>query len=335
MRTRRSDPSKPGYGRIRAGSGFRFLDVDGAPLADPAEIERCRSLVIPPAWRDVWICPDPAGHLQATGFDAAGRRQYLYHPMWRASRDREKFDHVQLMAKRLPWLRRRISADLDTDGLNRARVLALAARLLDRGLFRVGSDQYALGDEPTFGVSTLEAVHVECDGSTMHFHYDAKDRKDRNIVIRDGAAAKAIEELKRERHDDERLLGYRGHDGSWHAVHSGEVNDYLRESAGVGMSAKDMRTWHATVLASVGLARAEPPASRTATLRTIAHVIKDVSIELGNTPTVARASYVDPRVIDRFEHGHTVDLPPTSPPAGRTAERAVREFLADSQEPIT
>ena len=155
MRLRRVDVNKPGYGRRRRGRGVSFLDTDGRPLRDPDELARCRDLVIPPAWRQVWICPHPAGHIQATGVDAAGRKQYLYHPQWRARRDAAKFDHLLEVAHRLPELRERTGADLRRRGLDRERVLATVACLLDLGMFRVGSDQYATGDDPTFGVATL------------------------------------------------------------------------------------------------------------------------------------------------------------------------------------
>src|SRR5690606_34405756 len=182
VRLRRGDPGQPGYGRRRRGRGFSFVDERGAVLVDPDQVRRCRELAIPPAWRDVWICPDPAGHLQATGTDAAGRRQYLYHPQWRASRERRKFAHVLLVAPSLPRLRRRVATDLRGAALSRQRVLALAVRLIDLGLFRVGSDQYAADDDPTFGVATLQADHVTAAArGALRFRYRAKGGVEREL----------------------------------------------------------------------------------------------------------------------------------------------------------
>ncbi len=282
--------------------------------------------MIPPAWRDVWICPDPAGHLQATGIDAAGRRQYLYHPQWRARRDRRKFAHVLEIAGHLPRLRRRIAADLSAALLSRERVLALAARLVDRGLFRVGGDEYANGDDPTYGVATLEADHVSV-GSAVTFCYPAKGGIERELTINDATVVAAVRALKRRRRGSDRLLAYRDGTGGWRDVRAPDINDYLRAASGVDMTAKDLRTWHATVSAAVALARSDPATSATRARRTVAQVMRQVAEDLGNTPTIARTSYVDPQVIDLYLRGETARLSGRRPTTGPSAEKAVRDLL--------
>jgi Topoisomerase IB len=306
-----------------------FVDERGVALADPDEVRRCQELAIPPAWRDVWICPDPAGHLQATGIDAAGRRQYLYHAQWRARRDRHKFAHVLQIAPHLARLRRRVATDLRGEELSRERVLALAVRLIDLGLFRVGNDQYANDDDPTFGVATLQSGHVRSTGhQTVRFCYRAKGGIERELSIRDAAVASVVRRLKRFRRGSTRLLAYRHADRGWREIHSSDINAYLRRAAGADLTAKDLRTWHATVAAAVALARAEPPGSPTAARRCVARVMRLVAEDLGNTPAVARASYVDPRVVELFLRGRTIDLPRRCRPDGPRAERAVLELLA-------
>jgi DNA topoisomerase I len=319
MRVRRVDPSSPGFRRHRRGGGFSYLGIDGDALDDD-DVRRCRSLVIPPAWSDVWICADPAGHIQATGLDAAGRKQYLYHPDWRARRDRRKFTHVVEVAKRLPRLRRRVRVDLAREGLARTTVLALAVRLLDLGLFRVGNDEYANGDDPTFGLSTLRANHVRV-GDGVTFCYDAKGGIERTLTVRDRTVERVVGDLKRFRRGKARLLAHRGDDGAWREIHASDINDYLRDASGLDMTAKDLRTWHGTVRAAIRLAREPAPASKTAARRTLAAVMRAVADDLGNTPAVARSSYVDPRVLDAYLDGE-LDLPP-----GRTGGPALDSAL--------
>ena len=201
VRLRRVDVNKPGYGRRRRGRGVSFFDTDGRPLRDPAEVARCRELVIPPAWQQVWICPHPAGHVQATGIDAAGRKQYLYHPQWRERRDAAKFDHMLEVADRLPTLRDRTGADLAGRGLTRERVLATVARLLDLGMFRVGSDQYATGDDPTFGVATLRPDHVRTGRGCVVFAFPAKGGIEQVRRITDPQLCGVLRTLRRRRDD--------------------------------------------------------------------------------------------------------------------------------------
>src|SRR3954453_2652150 len=336
MRLRRADTSKPGYTRRRHGRGFSYRDTGGAPLTDPAELDRVKALVIPPAWRDVWINPDPKGHIQAIGTDAAGRRQYRYHDQWRGKRGAAKFDHVLEVARHLPELREQVATDLSRRGYGRERVLAAAARLLDIGVFRIGGEAYATEDDPsgeaTYGLATLRREHVKVRGATMDFHYLAKGAIDRTQRIIDEDTAKLVKALLKQETGTPELLAYRT-GGGWHDVRSDDINGYLKEhSSGCEISAKDFRTWHATVLAATVLA-GTPAKSVTGRRKAVVAAMKVVSSFLGNTPTVAKASYVDPRVVDLYHHGTVVDLPPgdgdplTAHGARSQAEKALLELL--------
>ncbi|MET8912515.1 DNA topoisomerase IB [Micromonospora sp. NPDC004551] len=326
MRLRRSDPGRPGYGRRRRGKGWLFVDAKGEPVREPDELARLRELVIPPAWQDVWISPYPNGHIQATGIDAAGRKQYLYHPKWREKRDEAKFDHVLEVAHRLPVLRDRVEHDLGLRGLRRERILATVARLLDMGTFRVGSDQYATGEDATFGVSTLRPEHARSRGGCVVFEFPAKGGIEQVRRIEDPELCRVLTNLRRRRRAEERLFGY--WDGrSWRDVRSDEVNDYLRDASGGEMTAKDFRTWHATVLAATELATVGPQRSMTARRRAVAAVMRSVAELLGNTPTVARTSYVDPRVVDLYHDGVLVPVEPDMP--REAAEKAVLTLLEE------
>ncbi|WP_328425873.1 DNA topoisomerase IB [Micromonospora sp. NBC_00389] len=324
MRLRRSDPGRPGYGRRRRGKGWLFVDPAGAPVKDPDVLARLRELVIPPAWQGVWISPYPNGHIQATGVDAAGRKQYVYHPLWREKQDEAKFDHMLEVARRLPVLRERVGRDLDGRGLGRDRVLATVARLLDMGMFRVGSDQYAAGDEPTFGVSTLRPEHARTRGGCVVFEFPAKGGIEQVRRIEDPELCQVLTNLRRRRREADRLFGY--WDGrEWRDVRSDEVNGYLRDASGGEMTAKDFRTWHATVLAATELATVGPARSMTARRKAVVAVMRAVAELLGNTPTVARASYVDPRVVDLYHDGMVAPVDPRAP--REEAERVVLELL--------
>ncbi|MET8309996.1 DNA topoisomerase IB [Micromonospora sp. NPDC005173] len=324
MRLRRSDPGRPGYGRRRRGKGWLFVDPAGAPVKDPDVLARLRELVIPPAWQGVWISPYPNGHIQATGVDAAGRKQYVYHPLWREKQDEAKFDHMLEVARRLPVLRERVGRDLDGRGLGRDRVLATVARLLDMGMFRVGSDQYAAGDEPTFGVSTLRPEHARTRGGCVVFEFPAKGGIEQVRRIEDPELCQVLTNLRRRRREADRLFGY--WDGrEWRDVRSDEVNGYLRDASGGEMTAKDFRTWHATVLAATELATVGPARSMTARRKAVVAVMRAVADLLGNTPTVARASYVDPRVVDLYHDGMVVPVDPRAP--REEVERVVLELL--------
>ena len=295
----------PGYRRRRAGRGFAYFDVDGTLIKDD-RLDRLRGLAIPPAWRDVWICPWPNGHIQATGVDAAGRRQYRYHDAWRARRDAEKHERVLTIARQLPDVRDAVNAAIRTRGLNRERVLATAIRLLDLGAFRVGSEQYA-EENGTFGLATLRREHVHVRGERTFFSYTAKGSIEREVEITDRPTGTVVRQLlERPADAGEDLLAYQIEDGSWRDVTSAEINAYLKEISEAEITAKDFRTWTATVLMAAALAEAPPPGSKTARKKVVSAAYKQVSEQLGNTPAVCKASYVDPRVVDRFEHGETV-----------------------------
>jgi DNA topoisomerase IB len=296
----------PGYRRRRAGKGFAYYDLDGTLIRDGDELDRIRALAIPPAWQDVWICPWPHGHIQATGLDVAGRRQYRYHDAWRTRRDAEKHQRVLEIAHQLPDVRDAVKAGLRTRGLNRDRVLATAIRLLDLGAFRIGSEQYE-EENGTFGLATLKRDHVSVRGERTFYSYTAKGGVEREVEITDRPTATVVRQLL-ERPDDagEDLLAYQAEDGEWRNVTSTEINSYLKEISGAEITAKDFRTWTATVLMAAALAEAPPPASKTARKRAITAAYKQVAEQLGNTPAVCKASYVDPRVVDRFENGETI-----------------------------
>jgi DNA topoisomerase-1 len=274
-------------------------------VSDPETLERARDLAIPPAWREVWICLDPLGHLQATGIDAAGRKQYLYHPRWREHRDRLKFQRMVELGGVLPKARRRIRRDLESEGLTPRRVLAGAARLLDVGMFRIGSEEYA-DEDGGIGLATLQKENVSIQGDQALFDFLAKSGVRRVQVIEDPLAVGLVSELRRRRSGGSQLLAYR-EGRRWHPVRSEEINEYLKEQLGEEFSAKDFRTWNATVIAAVGLAAEHPtPASQAARRRTINRAVKAVAELLGNTPAVARRAYIDPRIFDRYESGWTI-----------------------------
>jgi DNA topoisomerase IB len=307
MRLRRADPSAPGITRRRAGKGFTYVAPDGRRIADASTRARIEALVIPPAWQDVWISPWENGHLQATGLDAAGRRQYLYHPEWRIRQDRQKFAEMGRFGRTLPHLRERVRLDLEGGGaLTRERVLACAVRLLDTGFFRVGSEDYAVRNE-TYGLATMRKEHVTVrrDG-TMVFKYAAKHGKRQVHGIVDRATLDVVGRLKRRRGGNPELLAYK--EGRvWRDVKSADINAYLRDATGEEFSAKDFRTWNATVLAAIAVAVAlEVADSRARRKRAIARAVNEVAQYLGNTPTVARASYIDPRVFDAYNVGRTI-----------------------------
>ncbi len=300
------DCNGPGLRRRRAGKGFTYLDERGERIDDGEVIERIRSLAVPPAWDDVWICSDPEGHIQATGVDAKGRRQYRYHDEWRAERDREKHDRVLRFARRLPGLRQRIAADLAREGMPEERVLAAAVRLLELGFFRIGGEAYA-EENDTYGLATLHKGHVRVRGGTLLFDYDAKGGQRRVCEVGDRDVVEVITALRRRRSAaDEELLAYRDEGGGWVDVKSSDINDYVQDAIGDEFTAKDFRTWVGTVLAAAGLAAQDPDDSDAARRRAVAGVVRDVAEHLGNTPAVARSAYIDPRVVARFERDDTV-----------------------------
>jgi DNA topoisomerase-1 len=325
MRLRHVSVDSPGYARRRKGDEWVFLDVRGAPLTDADEVARCTRLAVPPAWTDVWICRFPNGHLQAFGRDDAERGQYVYHEQWLRRRARAKHDHVLDVGRRLPVARRAVTRDLGRPGLPRDKALALAFRLLDEAYFRAGGEVYT-AQHASFGLATIRKEHatVHRDGS-VHFRYPAKSGQVRDVVVEDPVVADLVTTLKRRRGGVE-LLAWRDDDAArWRDVTSADVQQDVRARLGEDATPKDFRTWHATVLAARALADAgAPPSSQRARRRVVAQVVRDVAEELGNTPAVTRSSYVDPRVIDLWEHGRTIGPTRTR----SAAESAVLELLS-------
>jgi DNA topoisomerase-1 len=303
-RLRRSRCSEPGIERRRRGRGFSYRWASGEPV-DPVTVDRIRELAIPPAWTEVWICPWPNGHIQATGVDVAGRRQYRYHDEWHRHRGQEKFRRILGFAQALPSLRHQVAADLKGDAVTKERVMAATVRLLDIGCFRIGSEVYAEENE-TFGVATLRTDHVRVKNDQLVFDYLAKGSVRRVVAVRDAEIQELISRLKRRRSADHHLFAFK--DGPrWTNISSDDVNAYIKSLAGEEYSAKDFRTWSATVLAAATLAEVgEVPATKTARRRVEAQAVAVVAEQLGNTPAVCRSSYIHPLVIDRFESGETI-----------------------------
>jgi DNA topoisomerase-1 len=305
-RLRRVDCSAPGICRRRRGRGFSYVDEAGDRIDDPEVLRRIAELAIPPAWRDVWICPYPNGHLQATGTDAAGRKQYRYHDAWRTRRDGEKFDDMVRFAEALPALRRRVERDLrECTTLDRRCVLAAAVRLLEIGFFRIGSEEYA-ADNDSYGLATLRREHVQIEDGVMVFDYPSKSGQRRRQGIYDKQLRPIVAGLKRRRGGGSELLAYKER-GRWHDLRAEDINAYLKDATGGDFSAKDFRTWNATALAAVALAVSGTSAgTRTARRRAVNRAIEEVAGYLGNTPAVCRASYIDPRVLDAYDAGLTI-----------------------------
>ena len=305
-RLRRVDCSVPGLRRRRAGRGFVYLDAAGARVDDPETLARIRALAVPPAWTDVWICPQANGHIQAVGTDAKGRRQYRYHDAWRLRRDQEKFDHMIDFGWALPRLRKTTCLHLDADPLTRQQVLACATRLLDLGFFRIGTEDYA-EENQSYGLATMRKEHVAVGpGDLVTFDYPAKSGRQRLQSIVDPDVALVVRALKRRRAGGPELLAYRDGDGRWCDIRSPDINAYVKEVTGGEFTAKDFRTWNATVLAAVALAVSAGITSATGRKRAVTRAVAEVAHYLGNTPAVCRSSYIDPRVVDRYREGVTI-----------------------------
>jgi DNA topoisomerase I len=335
-RLRRVDCANPAISRRRRGRGFEYLDEGGERIEDPDVLERIRALAIPPAWDDVWICADSLGHIQATGVDARGRKQYRYHDLWRERRDRQKFDAMVDFARSLPQLREQVERDLRKRRISRERVLACAVRLLDRGFFRIGSEDYAEENE-TYGLATMRKRHVTVNGNTLVFDYEAKGGKRRVQTLADRKVSRLVKALRERRGGGHELLAYRN-GVEWRDIRSTEINDYIKDTIGEDHSAKDFRTWNATVLAAVVLAasaRERDMSTKGGRNRAKRDAVNQVSHYLGNTPAVCRASYIDPRVFDRFDGGLTVggvferlpDDPADWPEIQRPIEEAVLDLI--------
>jgi DNA topoisomerase-1 len=306
-RLRRADCSGPGIRRRRRGKGFEYIDEEGRRVGEPSVVERIRELAIPPAWEEVWICPYPTGHIQATGTDAAGRKQYRYHDRWRERRDQEKFESMVRFATALPDLRERVAEDLALEGMPKDKAVACAMRLMDRGFFRIGSEDYA-EENDTYGIATMGKRHVTVSGDEISFDYEAKGSQRREQAVADPVVADVVRALKKRRGGGEELLAYKA-DGRWRDLKSADINEYVKEAADSEFSAKDFRTWSGTVLAAQALAASAMIAAegtKTARKQAKARAIKEVAHYLANTPAVARSSYIDPRIFDRFDGGLTI-----------------------------
>jgi DNA topoisomerase-1 len=328
-RLRRTSPDQPGWSRRRAGKGFTYLDEHGDRL-DPDQVQRCKDLVIPPAWEDVWITPYPNGHLQAVGTDDAGRRQYLYHPQWRTSRDAAKFERILVFGKALSKARERVLSDIGAEGMSLERACAAAVRLLDLGYFRIGNDVYT-DTHGSFGLTTLRKDHVSRHANGLRFRFVGKSGIEHCIDIDDRAAIEALDVMRRRRGGGEKLLAWK--DGRrWRDLGADDVNDYIRTCTGIEATAKDFRTWHATVIAAAALAESEEPGETKASRkRAVSSAMKEVAEFLGNTPTLARTAYVDPRVVEAYERGRTIRVRArydTADARQAALERAVLKLLA-------
>ena len=316
------------------------MDERGRRVADDGTLERIRALAIPPAWEDVWICPLENGHIQAVGTDARGRKQYRYHDDWRRRRDREKFDQSLDFGRALPRLRRRVAGQVSSRGATRERVLAGAVRLLDRGFFRIGGETYA-EENNSYGLATLLKRHARLEPpDVVVFDYPAKSGKRRLQSVVDRNVYRLVAELKGRRGGSEELLAYKN-GRRWHDLRSADINEYVKEMTGGDFTAKDFRTWNATVLAAVEVARLSADAhSRTARKRATTQAVEAVASYLGNTPAVCRASYIDPRVFDCFDAGVTIAdaLPASGEPdlddaaVQARVERAVLDLLSDEDD---
>jgi DNA topoisomerase I len=325
----RSDPSGPGITRERSGDGFRYRDPSGAEVTQREAVRRIGALAIPPAWTNVWISPDPLGHIQATGVDSRGRTQYRYHQQWREQRDAQKFVHMLRFASVLPALRAATVMDLARGDLDRDRVAASAVRLIDLGLFRLGGERYAELDHH-YGATTLEKRHVTVTRDGMMFDYIAKAGKHRAITVTDEAVLPTVRALARSDNGLGALFSYQ-HGGSWRVLHSHDVTNYIAARAGGHFTAKEFRTWNATVLMALALANAAPARAARARDGVIVASVREVADWLGDTPAVARKSYIDPQLITRYESVGELPTIPAAPvalPAPAEAEIAVAVLLA-------
>jgi DNA topoisomerase I len=325
----RSDPRGPGITRLRGPGGFGYRGPTGADIADPVDLARIRALAIPPAWRDVWISPDPLGHIQATGIDTRGRTQYRYHQLWREQRDAQKFAHMLRFAGALPGLRQATLHDLRRRGLDRDRVAASAVRLIDLGLFRIGGERYAELDHH-YGAATLEKRHVQVARGALSFDYVAKEGKHRAVTVTDAAVLPTVRALARSDNGLDALFAWE-HDGAWHTLHSHDVSSYIARQAGAHFTAKEFRTWNATVLMALALANAGPAPTERGRRRIINASVREVAELLGDTPAVARSSYIDPGLISRYDADGELPAIPVLPPelpAAAEAEAAVAALLA-------
>ncbi|HLH24149.1 MAG TPA: DNA topoisomerase IB [Chloroflexota bacterium] len=292
--------ARPGIRRKRAGRHFRYVGPDGQPVHDPAVLQRIKTLAIPPAWTDVWICPDPNGHVQATARDAKGRKQYRYHPRWQAVRDETKYERTIAFGQALPLIHEQTERHLQLPGLPREKVLAAVVRLLETTLIRVGNDEYARNNH-SFGLTTMRDRHVDVEGGKMRFHFRGKSGKQHTLELRDQRLARIVQRCRDI--PGQELFQYIDDNGERRDVGSGDVNEYLREITGQDFTAKDFRTWAGTVLAAWALQEFEAFDSETQAKKNVVRAIERVAERLGNTPAVCRRCYVHPAVLEAYLDG--------------------------------
>ena len=318
--------ARPGITRKRSGKGFTYAGPDGRTIRDEAEIRRIRALAVPPAWTKVWICPDPRGHIQATGRDARGRKQYRYHTRWREVRDETKYGRMVAFGEALPGLRKRVSADLRKEGLPREKVLAAVVRLLESTLIRVGNEEYAK-ENRSYGLTTMKDRHVKVRGETLRFEFVGKGGQRRRIDLRDKRLARIVKRVREL--PGQELFQYVDDEGEVRGVGSEDVNEYLREITGQEFTAKDFRTWTGTVMAALALSELEPFRSQTQAKKNVVRAIEEVADRLGNTPAVCRRCYVHPQVIDAYLDGSPIliDRSAKRQRGMSGEERAVLRFL--------
>ena len=324
---------EPGIQRKKVGSGFSYFGPDGKRITDPAVLLRIKHLVIPPAWTNVWICPDPRGHLQATGRDARGRKVYLYHPRWREVRDEAKYERLAAFGRALPRIRERVDADLRRSGIQRDRVLAAVIKLLEETSIRVGNDEY-LRENGSVGLTTMIDDNVRLEGNKLRFEFKGKSGKEHNVELNDRRLARVLRQI--EELPGQRLFQYVDEKGQRHAIESADVNDYIRGISSDDFTAKDFRTWNGTVFAMRQLRVCEHPSSKTAGKRTVSAAMKDVARELGNTPSVARKAYVHPVVVNAYLEGYLdadAGLAETKPASALTPEEQCLLNLLERNEP--
>lgn len=317
--------AKPGIKRKKAGKGFIYIDAEGKRVRDSETLKRIRSLVIPPAWTDVWICADPRGHLQATGRDARGRKQSRYHPRWRAVRDETKYERMLLFGTALRSIRTRLEEDLALPGLPRNKVLATIVRLMERTLIRVGNDEYARQNH-SYGLTTMRTKHVQVNGSTVVFRFRGKSGKSHTVGVEDRRLARIVRQCQDL--PGYELFEYLDESGETHKIDSSDVNDYLRSISGEDFTAKDFRTWAGTVLASLALREFDEFTSETQAKKNVVEAIKAVAQRLGNTPAVCRKCYVHPAVLECYLTGKLQRN------IRRKLEAAADEILRETHEEI-
>jgi len=296
--------ARPGLARKKSGKSFRYVDAAGAPVRDEETLARIRSLAIPPAWTDVWICPSPQGHIQATGRDEKGRKQYRYHPRWRQVRDEAKYGRMAAFGRALPRIREAVDADLKRDGMPRRKVLAAVVQLLELSLIRVGNDEYARTNK-SFGLTTMRNRHVAVEGPTIRFQFKGKSGVKHRISIKDRRLARVV--ARCQELPGQELFTYIDDDGEPQRIDSADVNEYLREASGEDFTAKDFRTWAGTVLASLALQEFEAFDGEAQAKRNVVQAVERVAERLGNTPSVCRKCYVHPAVLDAYLEGSMLD----------------------------